>query len=114
MRKPIIAVVLGSILGLLGARYVFVGSWLNLVLWGIAGVALGSWGTKHEAIVDGVIFGFVLTFVYMVAEYSGPFSLASRLPFFVFLGVFGAACGLVLGVVGFQTKARLVKKKKRS
>jgi hypothetical protein len=111
VKKTATAALAGLVLGILGARFVFVGSWLSLVPWGIAGIALGSWGTKQEAVVDGVIFGFVLSFVFMIAGYSGSFSLASRLPFFAIIGVFGAVCGLALGLIGFRIKARIAKGK---
>jgi hypothetical protein len=58
-------------------------------------------------------FGFVLSFVFMIAGYSGPAPLVSRLPFFAILGVFGGACGLVLGVVGFWVRGRVEKGKRR-
>ncbi len=112
MTKTIIAVLLGSILGVLGAHYILVASWLNLFPWGIAGLAIGSLGTKYESVVNGVIYGFILVFVFMVAGYSGTFSLASRLPFFAILGVIGAACGLALGLIGFQVKTKLAKKRR--
>ena len=112
MNKTITAVVAGLVLGVIGARFLFVGSWLNLFPWGIAGLALGLWGTRNEAVIDGVVFGFTLTFVVMIAGYTGAFSLASRLPFFAILGVFGAVCGLGLGLVGFQIKAKFSEARK--
>ncbi len=111
MKKTIAALILGSVLGIVGARYLFVGSWLNLIPWGIAGLAIGSLGSKNEAFVNGVTYGFVLVFVFMIAGYTGTYSLASRLPFFAFLGVVGSVCGLLLGLIGFYIKSRLVKKK---
>ncbi len=90
----------------------FVGSWLNLIPWGIAGLAIGSLGTKNESVINGVIYGFTLVFLFMIAGYSGEFSLASRIPFFAILGVFGAVSGLILGLLGFQIRSRFMKKKK--
>ncbi len=112
MKKTIVAALLGLFLGVLGARYVFVGSSLNLIPWGIAGLALGLWGTRNEAIINGVVYGFILAFVFMIAGYSGPFTLASRLPFFAILGAFGGVCGLLLGLIGFRIRTYLKTKKK--
>ncbi len=107
MKKTVAATLLGLILGILAARYVLVGSWFNLVPWGIAGVAIGYFGTKNESVVNGVVYGFILVFVFMIEGYSGTHSLVSRLPFFAILGVFGAACGLGLGLVGFQIRTKI-------
>lgn len=112
MNKILVAVLLGLVLGVLGARYLIVGSWLNLVPWGIAGLAIGAWGTKNESIVNGMCYGFILTFAFMIAGYSGTYSLISRFPFFAVLGVFGGVCGLMLGLLGYQVKAKIAEGKR--
>jgi H+/Cl- antiporter ClcA len=68
---------------------------------------------KNESIVNGVVYGFVLSFVFLLAEYSGKASLISRVPFFAVLGVFGGVCGLVLGLLGFSVKTRLTAGRKK-
>lgn len=113
MNKTYTALAAGAILGVLGARFLFVGSWLNLIPWSIAGFALGCWGTRNEAMVNGVVYGFVLCFIFMAAGYSGKFSLVSRVPFFAVLGVFGSACGLALGLAGFHARNKLRKGRKK-
>lgn len=40
--KLLVAILAGALLGVLGARYLFVGSWLSLIPWGIAELALGA------------------------------------------------------------------------
>lgn len=113
MKKTATASFIGLILGFVGARYLFVGSWLVLIPWTVAGLAIGFWCTKNESIVNGVVYGFVLSFVFLLAQYSGKASLISRVPFFAVLGVFGGVCGLVLGLLGSSVKTKLTARKKK-
>ena len=100
MMKLLVAIFVGTALGIIASRYLFVGSWLSLILWAIAGLALGFWSQRREAMINGTVYGFVLAFIFMVSGYSGSASLITRLPFFVILGAVGAVCGLILGFLG--------------
>ena len=113
MKKAIVSIVAGALLGIIGSRYLFIGSALSLILWSIAGLAIGSWGNKKESMVNGAIYGFTLSFTFMIAGYAGTASLLSRLPFFALLGLFGAICGFVLGILGFLLKAGIYKLKNK-
>ncbi len=103
--KLLVSIVAAAILGIIGSRYLFVGSWLSLVPWAIAGLALGYWSQGREWIPNGAAYGFALAFVFMIAGYSGSASLLSRLPFFALLGIVGAMCGLGLGLASTAVKA---------
>jgi Na+(H+)/acetate symporter ActP len=108
--KLLVAILVGAALGLIGARYVFVGSWLSLIPWASAGLAIGWWAKQlRQAMLNGAVYGFVLSFVFMIAGYTGSAALISRLPFFAILGAFGGVCGLVLGLVGAWVRGRLEK-----
>ena len=107
MKKVVVSIIVGALLGVIGARYLFVGSWFSLIPWGMAGLLIGFWSQKREWVVNGLCYGFAVCFVFMLAGYSGSASLISRLPFFAVLGLFGGLCGLVLGWVGFEIKRRL-------
>jgi hypothetical protein len=107
MTKVIMSILVGSLLGVIGARFLFVGSWLSLIPWGIAGLLIGYWSQKREWLVNGACYGFALAFVFMIAGYAGSAPLISRLPFFAILGAIGGLCGLLLGLVGFEIKRRL-------
>lgn len=107
MLQLIAAIIVGAFLGVLGAKYLFVGSWLSLVLWGIVGLALGYWSGKRKALLNGAVFGFVISFVFMAVGYSGVAPFISRIPFFALLGLFGAVCGLVLGWLGSLIRSRV-------
>jgi len=103
MRKYVTAVGVGSVLGLIASRYLFVGSWLSLIPWTIAGLALGAWCARVESLGVGAVYGFFLVFVFMATGYAGSAPLVGRLPAFAVLGLIGAVCGLVLGVLGSFT-----------
>jgi NhaP-type Na+/H+ or K+/H+ antiporter len=52
------------------------------------------------------VYGFSLSFAFLVADYNGTPSLVSRFPFFVILSLFGAVCGLALSALGYYLKLR--------
>ena len=94
-------VVLGTVLGLLGARYLFVGSGLSLIPWGLVAVLTGVLSpTRRAAVAGAAAYGFTLALTFMVAGYDGTATVVSRLPFFGILGLFGAGCAAVLALMG--------------
>jgi hypothetical protein len=102
--KQLLAALAGIVLGVIGSRYLFVGSFLSLIPWGIAGLLLGFWTHRpREAVAVGGLYGFLLAFVFMLAGYQGEAPLISRFPFFALLGLVGAVCGIVLVVHQNQT-----------
>jgi hypothetical protein len=111
--KVMVSILAGGILGLIGARYLFVGSWLSLIPWGMVGLLIGYWSHMREWLINGSCYGFVIAFVFMMAGYAGNASLISRIPFFAILGLFGGLCGLVLGLMGFEIKQRLTTQGRR-
>jgi hypothetical protein len=109
VKKAVVSAIVGSLLGIIGSRYLFVGSALSLIPWTIAGLAIGAWSEKRASMVNGAVYGFTLSFVFMIAGYTGTASLLSRLPFFALLGLFGALCGFVLGILGSLLKVGIRK-----
>lgn len=101
MKKLLVAVLTGVILGGVVSKYLFVGSYLNLLLWGVFGIGLGWWSdSKKYAIRNSGIYGFILSFVFMFVGYQGSAPIISRIPFFAILGLVGMMCGFVLGLIG--------------
>jgi hypothetical protein len=101
IKKSLVAALVGIVLGITGSRYLFVGSALSLIPWGIAGLLFGLWCPNYrEAIAIGALYGFVLAFSFMVSGYQGSAPVLTRLPFFAILGLVGAVCGVGLGVIG--------------
>lgn len=104
MRKYAVAVVAGAVLGLVGARYLFVGSWLSLIPWGIAGLALGAWCKPRESVGVGAAYGFSIVFVFMVTGYGGSAPLVGRVPAFALIGLIGSVFGIALALCGSYLK----------
>lgn len=100
-----VAIIAGLILGIIGSRYLFVGSFLSLLPWSLVGLATGIYAkTKKEALINGAIYGFVLSLIFMLSGYKGSRPVFMVLPFFILLGLFGAICGSILGLIGLLIK----------
>ncbi len=99
MKKIIAAGIAGVIVGISGQYYLNLGAY-SLIPWGVVGLIFGIWCEKRDSTYAGALYGFCLSFAFMVAGYKGSASLISRLPFFALLGLFGAACGGILGTIG--------------
>ena len=94
--------IIGAVLGILAAHALFLG-WWTLVPWGIAGIALG-YRFKASFVIVGLVYGFVLVFVFLIGQYTGERPLLTRLPGFALFGLFGALCGLILTTLGAFAK----------
>ena len=105
MIKVTVAAILGTILGASGPYYVLLG-WYSIVPWGVVALAIGFWCSKRQSLYAGALYGFCLCFSFMIAGYNGTASLASRLPFFVLIGLFGGVCGIAVSVTGYFLKVR--------
>jgi hypothetical protein len=109
VKKIIVAGILGVVVGISGKYYLALGAY-SLIPWGIVGLGLGAWCAKREGMYAGALYGFCLCFAFMVAGYTGRPSLASRIPFFIVIGAFGAVCGLALTAVGYFLKLTYTKR----
>jgi hypothetical protein len=107
----IIAAAVGIALGVIGSRILFIGSALSLVPWGIAGLIIGFFSTsRSEAALNGAVYGFILSFVFLVSGYTGSEPITGPMPFFALLGLFGAVCGAVVCFIGYLVSTRLRRK----
>lgn len=104
-----VAILVGACLGVLDARVLFVNSALSLVPWSLAGLALGAVyaGDRWRIRAVGAAYGFALAYVFMLASYDGPSTVASKLLPFIPFGVFGAICGALLALLGSSIGARV-------
>jgi hypothetical protein len=112
VRRTIVSICIGALLGIVGARYLLAGSALSLVPWSIAGICIGCFNDRRGAMINGAVYGFVLAFAFMCAGYKGAQPLLMRVPFFLLLGAIGAVCGFALGNLGFLFRSLLVARKK--
>src|SRR5262245_25809024 len=95
--RLIIAAAVGIVLGVIASKLLFVGSALTLVPWGIAALIIGYFSAgRGEAVLNGVVYGFLLCFVFLVSGYTGSEPITSPMPFFALLGLFGAVRRAVL------------------
>lgn len=102
-----VLIALGASLGVLGARYLLVGSALSLIPWGISSIGIGWLSTtRYRAIRDAAVFGFTLAASFMVAGYQGAEPLLTRLPAFGLLGLIGALCAATLALLGHALHTR--------
>jgi hypothetical protein len=105
MLKLVVALIVGAAIGAAGPQYVLLGPY-SLIPWGLVAIVLGMWGNKREILKSGAVYGFALSFAFLVAGYNGTRSLVSRFPFFAILSLFGAVCGLALSALGYYLKLR--------
>ena len=98
------SLIVGALLGIVGGRYLFVGSWLSLIPWTLVGLLLGLWAGRRRWASVGAAYGFALLYAFMVAGYSGSASLISRLPFFALIALAGAVYGVVVSWVGSRLR----------
>ncbi|WP_129545537.1 hypothetical protein [Arthrobacter dokdonensis] len=99
--RPILAAALGAILGLIGARYIFVGSSLSLIPWGLAALFVGYFSTTWAtALGSSALFGFCLAGTFMLAGYQGTAPVTNDLIPFAIIGLVGALCAIAGATVG--------------
>jgi uncharacterized membrane protein (UPF0136 family) len=98
--SPVISsALIGAILGYIG------GPALILALWGAVGLLIGLFSNGHKAaLINGIAFGFLVSYVFMVAGYNGDASVTTKLLPFVVFGIFGALCGMILAATGYVLK----------
>ena|SRR5436190_1418958 len=106
-RRIGLGAVVGAVLGFLAAHALFLG-WWTLVPWGIGGLVLGYQAQRRDTLLLGIVYGFVLVFVFLIFQYNGDRSLIHVLPFFALLGLFGAVCGLILTGAGHFLRRRFL------
>jgi hypothetical protein len=88
----------GAVVGLAGANATTLGFW-TLLPWALGAFLTGYLARRRPALA-GAIYGFALSFSFIVSVYTGAASVMNRMPYFTLLGVVGAVCGALLAVIG--------------
>jgi hypothetical protein len=83
-----------------------------LLPWALVALAIGilSVGRKMAA-VNGLVFGFVAAFTFMLAGYDGQAAIITRVFPFGVLGLVGALYAVVFSVVGNVVYRRIQREK---
>ncbi|HVT00748.1 MAG TPA: hypothetical protein VHE53_00765 [Patescibacteria group bacterium] len=112
MKRILITGILGIILGFLATKVLTL-QVLTVIPWGLAALIIGYLSNnRKESIKNGLAYGFFLGFVFMVANYNGADPVATKIPFFVLMGVVSAVFGAVLSIIGNLIPSRSRKKTK--
>src|SRR5690349_9145779 len=88
----------GAVVGLAGANATTLGFW-TLLPWALGGFVTG-YVVRRRPALTGAVYGFALSFTFMISVYTGAASVTSKVPYFLLLGLVGAACGAVLAAIG--------------
>jgi hypothetical protein len=97
--SQVVSAIIGYILGYIG------GPAFILIIWGVVGLVIGAYCvTRKAALINGAIYGFFVSYIFMLYGYSGSQPLSTRLLPFMVLGLFGAVCGATLGFFGYSLR----------
>lgn len=109
-RLPVISIVMGIIFGLIAGMFHF-SAVPSLVLWTVGALSIGYLSPlRKNALINGALFGFFVSFFFMWAGYTGVDPVITKSPFFAGLGGFGAGCGLIISFIAFTLKPHFSKK----
>jgi len=106
---PITAGVVGIACGLASNTPWLAGKWLNLVVWALAGIALGFFAPGRAQIIwMGVVYGFLMSVTFLISGFQGtPDHLPGFLVLTLALSLVGALGGLVTVFIGSRLRRLL-------
>jgi hypothetical protein len=102
----IIAAVVGIVCGIASDTIFVTAQWANLILWALAGIALGVFAVDRRAVVwTGIVYGVFLTATFLLVGFQGaPDKLPAFLVLTLGLSVGGALGGLATVFAGSQLR----------
>lgn len=101
-----VSALVGIVCGLASQSSLLAGQWLNLVVWGIAGVVLGLFANGRRVMIwAGIVYGFFLSVTFLISGFQGsPDKLPGFLVLTLALSVIGAIGGLVTVFIGSRLR----------
>ena len=102
--RKMVLVILGASIGIL-SHYVVTG-WYTIIPWVLITPALGlGYRVARQAVIGGLLFGYVLFFTYLIMGYGGRTDFSNLVKFTGFSMLFslvGALCGLAGTYIGYS------------
>ncbi len=96
------------VMAFISAKFLFSGSVINIVPWGILAFAAAFVASNmRQSMLLGAIFGFVVSYAFLWFDNTGQKTLSNVLiliPLIVVPALFGALCGLVLAWLGWLVR----------
>ena len=105
MSRIAILIALALLLGWAAFHAPFLGWWI-LIPWGAGALGLGFWLGKPRFMFAGGVYGITLSFVFIIAGYTGAAPLVTPIPIVPLLLFFSAICGSGLAMLGAYLKPR--------
>jgi hypothetical protein len=103
--RLVLVVVLGIALGLIGARFVFVGSWLSLIPWGIVCIVIGLISRSWRAtVLFAAVFGGSVVLAFELFGYQSTAPLTRALPLFAAIAIVGGISAAAAAALGHAAK----------
>jgi hypothetical protein len=103
------AVLVGAACGLASLSPWLAGQWANLIVWAVAGVALGLLAAGRRMIVGaGIVYGVCLSLTFLLGGFRGsPDKLPGLVVLTLALSVIGAIGGIVTVWAGSWLRGRV-------
>jgi hypothetical protein len=109
----LLPVLVALIMSVISSYFLFVGSGLNLIPWGLLALSFGLIGhSKQEAGWLGAIYGFGQAFIFLWIDKKGSLTLGKFLILFVVisaLGILAALCAALAARLSFAAKRNFQK-----
>ncbi len=103
------------VMSIVSLRFLFVGSGLSLVPWGLLALSFGFMAkSKQDAVRLGAIYGFCQAFIFLWLDKAGDISLKQFLILLVIITVLGlaaAVCAAIAARLSFFAREKLKNKK---
>ena len=107
-------VLVATIMSYLSSRYIFVGSGLSLLPWGMIAIAWGaSSADKRLALRRGALYGFCQSFIFLWIDKRGMLSIGQFLVLSVIitsLSLLAAGCAWLGAFLGWHIRNRITRK----